>query len=218
MVSILLCPIALRAGRRRRCAATRSFGLRPIALRAGRRRRGGCFSGRRAGQISVGRPVWRATRAEAGNSCAGGACKIGRFPVGRFRPFPRRRFARFSPGFVTPAMSARFFGPAPRTAGDFTDHKEAAMRPIDEMLCAAQGRTRFHMPGHKGRLGELPLRPGHDRACKYGRSLRPLLRRRRGRACWPGRRGRARPSSCPAVRRRACWRWCWPSCGRGAGC
>ena len=26
------------------------------------------------------------------------------------------------------------------------------MRPIDDMLKAAQGKTRFHMPGHKGRL------------------------------------------------------------------
>ena len=29
-------------------------------------------------------------------------------------------------------------------------------RPIDEMLRAAQGRTRFHMPGHKGRLADIP--------------------------------------------------------------
>ena len=30
------------------------------------------------------------------------------------------------------------------------------MRPIDDMLRAAQGRTRFHMPGHKGRLADVP--------------------------------------------------------------
>ena len=30
------------------------------------------------------------------------------------------------------------------------------MRPIDDMLRAAQGRTRFHMPGHKGRLESVP--------------------------------------------------------------
>ena len=30
------------------------------------------------------------------------------------------------------------------------------MRPIDDMLRAAQGRTRFHMPGHKGRIPAIP--------------------------------------------------------------
>ena len=30
------------------------------------------------------------------------------------------------------------------------------MRPIDDMLKAAQGKTRFHMPGHKGRLEAVP--------------------------------------------------------------
>ena len=30
------------------------------------------------------------------------------------------------------------------------------MRPIDEMLRAAQGNARFHMPGHKGRLADIP--------------------------------------------------------------
>lgn len=30
------------------------------------------------------------------------------------------------------------------------------MRPIDAMLSRAQGFTRFHMPGHKGRLGAIP--------------------------------------------------------------
>lgn len=30
------------------------------------------------------------------------------------------------------------------------------MRPIDEMLKAAQGKTRFHMPGHKGRSKDIP--------------------------------------------------------------
>jgi len=34
------------------------------------------------------------------------------------------------------------------------------MRPIREMLDAQQGRTRFHMPGHKGRLG--PIDPARD--------------------------------------------------------
>ena len=30
------------------------------------------------------------------------------------------------------------------------------MRPIDDMLRSAQGKTRFHMPGHKGRLEAVP--------------------------------------------------------------
>ena len=30
------------------------------------------------------------------------------------------------------------------------------MRPIDDMLVSAQGKTRFHMPGHKGRLESVP--------------------------------------------------------------
>ena len=30
------------------------------------------------------------------------------------------------------------------------------MRPINDMLSAAQGKTRFHMPGHKGRLDDIP--------------------------------------------------------------
>lgn len=29
------------------------------------------------------------------------------------------------------------------------------MGPMEEMLRAAQGRVRFHMPGHKGRLGAV---------------------------------------------------------------
>lgn len=31
------------------------------------------------------------------------------------------------------------------------------MRPIDDMLRSAQGKTRFHMPGHKGRLEAVPV-------------------------------------------------------------
>ena len=38
----------------------------------------------------------------------------------------------------------------------FDMRKGTAMRPINDMLCAAQGRTRFHMPGHKGRLEDVP--------------------------------------------------------------
>ena len=80
------------------------------------------------------------------------------------------------------------------------------------------GRTRFHMPGHKGRLEADARGAGHDRAALHGRPLRPARRASpRPSGCWQRSAGRARPSSCPAAPRRASSPWCWPLCGRAGG-
>ena len=56
------------------------------------------------------------------------------------------------------------------------------MRPIDDMLRSAQGKTRFHMPGHKGRLEAVPAALDMTELPLHGRPLRPASGHRRGRA------------------------------------
>ena len=82
------------------------------------------------------------------------------------------------------------------------------MRPIDDMLRSAQGKTRFHMPGHKGRLEAVPAAldmtelPSTDDlyAPQAGiAEAERLLARSAG------------------ARRRAYSPWCWPLCGRAGG-
>ena len=92
------------------------------------------------------------------------------------------------------------------------------MRPIDDMLKAAQGKTRFHMPGHKGRLEAVSAALDMTELPDTDDLYAPFSGIAEAERLLARSAGAGRPSSCPAAPRRASSPWCWPMSGRAGGC
>ena len=92
------------------------------------------------------------------------------------------------------------------------------MRPIDDMLRAAQGRTRFHMPGHKGRLADVPAALDMTELPSTDDLYAPQAGIAEAERLLSKSAGAGASILVPGAPRRAYFPWCWPSSAPADGC